>query len=204
MQEFENIKKKLIEKKAERNLLLNQLAQAKTDKETVSHKFDNTLKAREITQIVAETTQKEIEFQISNLVSDALAAVFPDPYEFKLRFVQRRNKTEADLIFIKNGKECDDILAVGGGGVADVAANIAFPLAIWSIKKTRNVMLWDEPTKFLHNPDYQENASILIKQVSDKLGLQIIMVSDQKNLIKAADKVFNVELIKGISKVKSL
>ncbi len=203
MVELEYLKKKLIEKKAERNILTNQLAQAKTSKETFSNRLDNTLKARQIVQDVAKATQQEIEFQISTLVSDALASVFPDPYKFELRFVQRRNKTEADLIFIKNGNECDDILAVGGGGVADIVANIAFPLAIWSIKKTRNVMLWDEPTKFLHNPDYQENASMMIKEVSKKLNIQIIMISDQKNIIKAADKVFNIELVKGISRIKS-
>jgi DNA repair exonuclease SbcCD ATPase subunit len=201
MVELDSLKKKLIEKKAERNLLLNQLAQAKTDKEIVSHKLENTLKAREITQVVAEATQKEIEFQISNLVSTALASVFPDPYTFKVSFMQRRNKTECDLLFVKNGEECDPFSASGGGAI-DVA-NFALRIAIWSIKKTRNVFILDEPFRFV-SVDLQEKCSQMIKEISEKLGIQILMISHLPNIIGSADKIFRVENIKGISKVKSL
>ncbi len=198
---LKDLQEKLIQEKSKKQILEIQLKTAKDKKKTLEQRCEAAQKARGITQIIAEQLQKKIEFQISHLVTTALAAVFPDPWEFQLRFVQRRNKTEADLIFIKNGKETDDILFSGGGGVADVAANIALPLAIWSIRKTRNVMLWDEPTKYLHNPEYQKNASALIKEVSEKLGIQIILVTDQKNLLNNADKVFTVENRKGISLV---
>ncbi len=195
------LQERLIKEKAKKQILETQLQTAKEKKETLEKRCDAAQKARTITQIIAEQLQKKIEFQISRLVTTALASVFPDPWEFQLRFVQRRNKTEADLIFVKNGKETDDILFSGGGGVADIAANIALPLAIWSIRKTRNLMLWDEPTKYLHNPEYQMNASALIKEVSEKLGIQILLVTDQKNLLNKADKIFTVENRKGISHV---
>jgi len=131
----------------------------------------------------------------------ALASVWEDPYKFSINFVQRRNKTECDLIFSKNGKETDDIVNSGGGGVCDIVSNIALPVALWSIKKSRNVMIWDEPTKFLHNPTYQEKASEMIKKLSEELRLQIIMVTDQQNLLNAADKVITVEQKNGESKV---
>jgi hypothetical protein len=194
----------LIEAKADRNRYKKSLLDYQTKKKEQEQRDDFAQKARIIIQEVASQTQKHIEIQISTLVSSCLAAIFPEPYEFQLRFVKRRNKTEADLVFIKNGKESDDILFVGGGGVADVAANIAFPLAIWSIKKTRNTMLLDEPSKFIHSPEYQERASQLIKEVSDKLKLQFIIISDQSSMTKNADKVFKVELVKGISHVKEI
>jgi DNA repair exonuclease SbcCD ATPase subunit len=62
-------------------------------------------------------------------------------------------------------------------------------------------MIWDEPTKFLHNPTYQEKASEMIKKLSEELRLQIIMVTDQQNLLNAADKVITVEQKNGESKV---
>jgi|SRR3972149_187926 len=195
------IKNRLIEEMAKRKVYQSQAQEVFDKREEQNTRYENAQKARGVIQAVAEQTQQHIEIQISTVVSSALAAVFPEPYEFKLKFVQRRNKTEADLLFIKNGNECDDILAVGGGGVADVVANVAFPLAIWSIRKTRNTMLWDEPSKFLHNPEYQEKASLLIKEVSEKLNLQIIMISDQKNILKKADKIFFVEQTKGVSVV---
>jgi ABC-type cobalamin/Fe3+-siderophores transport system ATPase subunit len=132
----------------------------------------------------------------------ALASVFPEPYIFQLRFVQKRNKTEAELIFSKNGNETDDILNTGGGGVADIAS-IALRISLWSIKKTRPTLILDESLKFLHSPEYQEKASQMLKEVSSKLGLQIIMVSDQKNILEYADKVIKIVNYNGISKVEN-
>lgn len=158
--------------------------------------MEDALKARSIVQIVAAQTQKKIEFHISNLVSMALAAVFPEPYEFKLRYEIRRNKTEADLIFTKRGNETDDILFGGGGGVADISA-LALRIAAWSLKRNRPTLILDEPTKFLHNPSYQAKASMVLKELSDSIGIQIIMVSDQDEIIEAADKEIKVANIDG-------
>jgi DNA repair exonuclease SbcCD ATPase subunit len=198
MTNLEKIKERLQKEISKRDLLKEQL---KTENDYLKG-FENSLeiasKARVIVQTVAERTQKKLEYRISNLVSMALASIWEDPYTFSLRFLQRRNKTECDLIFSKNGKETDDIVNSGGGGVADMAS-IALQLALWSIKRSRNVMLWDEPTKFLHNPIYQEKASEMLKKISEELNLQIIMVSDQQHLLNAADKVITIEYKNGIS-----
>ena len=55
--------------------------------------------------------------------------------------------------------------------------------------------------KFLHNPIYQEKASEMLKKLSTELKLQIIMVSDQQNLLNAADKIINIEYKNGVSNV---
>ena len=198
--EIIRIRQKLAGEYGKKELLIKQLEQLIEERSEKVLALENHQKARAIVQIVAEQTQKQIEFHISNLVSLALASVFPDPYEFKLSFVPRRNKTECDLLFIKRGKESDDILFTGGGGVADIAA-FALKIACWSIKKTRPFILLDEPLKYLHNPSYQEKASELFKRISDELKIQIILVSDQEAIVKAADKVFNVTNRQGQSKV---
>jgi hypothetical protein len=200
--EITRLRQKLDEESGKKSLLTKQLEQIEEERSEKVLSLENHQKARAIVQIVAEQTQKQIEFHISNLVSLALASVFPDPYEFKLSFVPRRNKTECDLLFTKRGKESDDILFTGGGGVADIAS-IALKIACWSIKKTRPFMLFDEPLKYLHNPVYQEKASELFKRISEELKIQIILVSDQEAIVKAADKVFDVINIKGVAKVTS-
>jgi len=199
--DLEMLRKHIERKKGEQSLLLSQKKEAEKKKTSLEEYYENTLNARIVVQLVAEGTQKHLEYQISSLVSAALASVFPDPYTFELRFVQRRNKTEADMIFIKNGNETDDILNSGGGGVADISANISLPFALWSIKKTRPFFLIDEPTKYLHNPLYQEKASAMIKEVSKQLRIQILMVSDQDSIIKSADRVFVCENKKGVAYV---
>jgi len=199
-QELNTFTEKLHRLQGQRDLLNKQLVESNIHKANFQRVYEDTLKARAIVQNVASETQKQIEYHISNLVTMALASVFPDPWEFKLRFVQRRNKTEADLIFIKRGNEVDDILDNGGGGVADVAS-MALRFALWSIKKSRATMILDESTKFLHNISYQEKTSDLLKEVSEKLRIQIIMVSDQKAILKAADKVIEIINVDGEAKV---
>ena len=129
-----------------------------------------------------------------------MASVFPDPYEFQLRFVQRRNKTEADLIFLKNGNETDDLINTAGGGAVDIAS-FALRIALWSIKRTRSVMIIDEAFRFL-SLDLQQKASDMIKQISTKLGLQIIMVSHLPEIVTSADRIINIEYKNGESYVK--
>lgn len=199
-QTFEQFSKKLYQLQGQRDLLVDQQKTAQKNAVAYQQIHFDTLKAREIVSVVAQSTQKAIEIHISNLVSMALASVFPDPYLFELRFVARRNKTEADLIFIKNNNEVSDILENGGGGVADVTA-FALRIALWSLKKTRPTIILDEPMKFLHSPIYQNKASEMIKEISNKLGIQFIIVSDQEQIISAADKVINIVNIEGVSKV---
>jgi len=163
--------------------------------------YNKTVKARVVVQTVARKTQEKIEYYISNLVTMALASVFPEPYEFQLRFIERRNNSEADFIFMKNRNEIDDILNSGGGGVADIA-NFALILSLWTLKKTRETFVMDEPDKFLHNPEYQSKASEMMKTLCNKLRIQLIIVSDQPNIIAAADKVIRISYKDGSSFVE--
>ena len=195
---IKQIRTRLTSELAKREMLEDNLRSAKKDKVKNLALLENTQKAREVTQTVAESTQKQIEYHISSLVTMAIQAVYPDnPYEFKLRFVMRRNKTEADLIFAKGENETDDILNAGGGGPADVAA-FALRIATWSLKKTRNVLLLDEPFRCI-SQDKQEKCSEMLKEISDKLKLQIILISHLPELIGSADKVIEIKNVNGVS-----
>lgn len=156
--------------------------------------------AREIIREVGIKTQQQLSFHISDITSLALEAVFNEPYELKVEFVQRRNKTECDLYFERNGERIDPLTASGGGAV-DVAA-FALRIASWSMlrPRTRNVIILDEPLRFL-SVDLQERASIMIKEISEKLGIQFILVTHENTLASYADKVFEVSIKKGKSKV---
>jgi DNA repair exonuclease SbcCD ATPase subunit len=206
---MESIKKELSKRAQElseaggrRKLLIEQINALQTEYEGCKAHSESALKARAVLQEVAQKVQQKIEFQISNLVSMALATIFPDPYTFELKYTIRRNKTEADLIFSKNEGATDDILNTGGGGVADIAS-LALRIAAWSIKQNRHVLILDEPTKYLHNPEYQRKASELIKEISKEIGLQFIIISDQEEIISAADKQMRVVNEGGVSSVEN-
>jgi len=193
-------RQKLERKKGSRNQLEIDLKTAKTEEENIASEIINTDQAQAIIQLVAQKTQNELNYRLSEIVSLALAAVFEDPYKLKCNFVIRRGKTECDLLFEKN-RELFDPLASSGGGAVDIAA-MALRVAIWSLtqSKPRNVLILDEPFRFL-SKEYQIKASIMLKELSEKLKLQIIMVSHSESLIEGADKVFQIEIEKGISKI---
>lgn len=159
-------------------------------------------RAREIIREVGLATQQQLQFHISEITSLALEAVFTNPYSLVAEFVQRRNKTECDLFFERNAEKIDPLTASGGGAV-DVAS-FALRVASWSMSSphSRNVLLLDEPFKHL-STELLPKAGEMIKQISEKLGLQIIMVTHSEELADTADKIFKVAIKKGVSIVTS-
>ena len=162
--------------------------------------------AREVIREVGLATQQQLQYHISEITTLAMEAVFDDPYELEAEFVQRRNKTECDLYFVRNEDRMDP-LSASGGGTVDVAA-FALRVASWSMQRprSRNVLILDEP--FKHLKGIEENTRVLemVSEISEKLGVQIIMVSDERIpkelILEAADKVFEVSKHKGRTEVR--
>jgi DNA repair ATPase RecN len=201
MSDIASLRTKYEQAVGQRDMLRKQLA----DKESLllaqECHLERCLKARIILQTVAEQTQKKIEHHISILVTMALAAVFPDPYTFLIRFVIRREKTEADLIFVKNGNEGSP-MDVSGGGPLDVAS-FALRTATWAIKPTRNILILDEPFKYVSR-DLQSKCSEMIKYLSSKMNIQMLLVSHIPEIIDSADTVFKVSQTSGVSMVEKV
>ena len=158
--------------------------------------------AQAIVQTIAQATQKELEYHVSEIVSLALDAVFPDPYRLGVAFELRRGRSEADLTFGRGGDEPIHPMTAAGGGAVDVAA-FALRVSLWSLapRKTRPTLVLDEPFRFLSR-DLQPRAGKMLKEISEKLGLQMIIVSHETDLIENANKVFEVKLKKGRSTVE--
>lgn len=184
------LRDRLNREKGERDRVKRTIEAAEKKLVQIGVDIENIMKAQAIAQAVAKATQQQIEVQISSIVSLALSSVFPDPYEFKAVFVTRRSKTECDLLFTKDGMDIDPMTAAGGG-VLDVAS-FALRVALWSLKKTQNVQILDEPFKFVSR-DLQPRISSMLKTFSEKLKVQFVIVSHIPEIIDHADKVFIVD-----------
>ncbi|HUT43554.1 MAG TPA: hypothetical protein VMW95_04385 [Desulfobacterales bacterium] len=160
-----------------------------------------TEKSRIIIQKVAKATQAELEYYISELVTLAFASVFPDPYEFGVAFEEKRGKTECRMRFLRDGHEVNP-LSGSGGGPLDIAST-TLQFTIWSLNKTRAIIGLDEPFRFLSR-DLQPKASEMLREVSKKLGLQILMVTHSEDLAACADKGFKFDIRKGITYVDGI
>lgn len=194
------IRSRLDQQKGQRIQLERSLATLEEEIKSQRKLLHQHEQAREIIREVGMITQQQLQYHISDITSLALEAVFPEPYKLEVEFVQRRNKTECDLYFTRDGLKADPQTASGGGAV-DIAA-FALRIASWSMQvpKTRNVIILDEPMRFV-SADLQANASAMLKEISEKLGIQFIIVTHNEVLTSYADRVFKVSIKRGKSKV---
>jgi len=202
---IQDIRNRLEQLKGQRTKVEHMISQDKQEIEDLKLKGIRQEHAREIIREVALKTQEKLQYNISAVTTLALESVFENAYELVAEFVQRRNKTECDLYFKRDVNKIDPLSASGGGAV-DVAA-FALRVASWSMEnpKSRPVLLLDEPFKHLKGEVANLRVLEMIKSISKKLGIQIIMVSDERipreDIIANADKVFETKIRKGITTV---
>ena len=204
----QELRNDLEQQKGQQKQILQDIKNTKGALKQSSHHRQCHERAQTIIREVGLKTQQQLQFHISEITSLALSAVFDEPYELVAEFVERRSKTECDLYFARNNSKVDP-LSASGGGVIDVAA-FALRVASWSMEKpsTRPVLILDEPFKSLKGRDANRRVLEMIKQISKELGLQIIMVSDERipreEIIEMTDRVFDVSIHKRVSKVEAI
>ena len=140
------------------------------------------VEAQGIFQQVAQTIQENAHRQIAKIVSRCLQTVFADDaYEFQIKFVKMRGKTEARLLFIRDGEEYDPLSSTGGG-VVDIAS-FALRLAclLFSQPQKRRLLVLDEPFKMLSR-DYCEAVHEMLLTLAKEMDIQFVMVTHSKEL----------------------
>lgn len=191
---LETLGEKLIELKSTRKIKQKELDESRIKVRRAHRNIQQAKEARIILQNGAVITQEKLGNSFSNLVTLAEASVFSNPYEFKARFIQRRNTSECDLFFTRNGKEYQVLGGTGGGpvDVASFALRISY-LAMW--EGARPVVILDEPFKNINDPKrvLHRKVAEMVKEVSKLSGFQIIMATQIPELAEIADKVFLIE-----------
>lgn len=202
MQELDTIHSALQRKAGRRDQLQTELNATSTRLEALTQEQTDISRALEIIQQVAKLTQQELEVHISELVSLALEAVFPNPYKMVLKFETRRNRSEADLLLQDEDGNLLSPMDAVGGGVVDVAA-MSLRIALFSLirPKPRPIMILDEPFRFLSS-DLQSRASSMLRELSNKLSIQFIIITHEKELLENANMIIRTNIKNGVSSVE--
>ncbi len=158
-------------------------------------------KARIIIQTVSLETQKNLEYHLSCPVTDALQFVLPDDIKFIARIETKRGKTECALLFDEDGHEYKPLKSSGYGAIN--ISCFVLRICFWRLNKNRPTIMIDEPFRD-ESPDFHDKVSRLIKRISEKLRIQIILISHQDDINIAADRTFIVKKINKKSKVEIL
>ena len=201
MSSVQYFRQRLEQEKGKRQQVEESLSRTKDEVSQLQRSLADHEEAREIIRMVGLKTQEQIQYHISDVTTLALESVFPDPYQLKVEFVQRRNKTECDLKFVRDNYEIDPMEASGVGAI-DVAS-FALRIASWSMShpRSRNVILLDEPFRCL-SKNYQPYASEMLKELSRQLNLQLIITTHEEALAESADRIFEVTKTQKRTKVE--
>lgn len=190
----DEFRKNLMQWKGQKKLLEKSLHDLGELRTKIQQDIDDYTEARRIILAVAKETQAEVAAYIESMVTLAVQSVFKErDYRFVVQFVQRKNRTEVELLVRDGeGKEPYYPQDEQGGGLIDIIS-FALRVVLWSLqpKRSRNVLILDEPFKFTGK--YIEMAGAMLKEVSKKLGMQIIMVTHSSELAGVADRAWLVQ-----------
>ncbi len=137
--------------------------------------------AQTLAQAVAQQIQTIAHKRIAEIVTSCLA-IFEEPYVFRIHFDRKRGKTDARLVFERDGLEVDPLTA-SGGGVVDVAA-FALRVACLVMRKPslRRLLVLDEPFKFV-SVEYRPRVRRMLEKLATDLHIQIVMVTHDPRLL---------------------
>ena len=183
---LDKIKKRSDQKLASYKALKRDYWKTKSQLKAAEGKLENAQEAIEIVQTITETIQQEVHSQIAHVVCQCLEIVaatgFEEPYTFKILFEQKRNRTEARLVFERNGMEIDPMSAAGGGAVDVAAFALRLSCLVLHKPKLNPVLILDEPFKFV-SQEYRANVREMLQRLSEEMGIQMIMVTHIPELV---------------------
>jgi len=154
---------------------------------------------------ICEEARKESSEFFKRLTTSALQSVFGANTELLVNLNETKDPAGIDFliktIYDTYSTETDPADA-DGGGAADIVSLICF-LTLNYLKRSENKasILLDEPTKFLSEGKSEKSGEFL-KEMSQYLNRQIIMVTHQQTLKDIADIAYRLEINeKGYSEI---
>ena len=159
----------------------------------IARSLEDTAAFEDVQRLIQETAQEVqegIRFHIQDIVQHALDAIFPDTYKFLVEFTVSRGRTETRLLAEKGGNVMDDLMEDEGGTLVQIVA-MALRIAVWTLAPTDNVLIFDEPGNQV-SAQYKPIFAEIIRGLSQRLGIQILMVSHDDTYIATADRVFTI------------
>lgn len=183
-----------------RDKIREKLKSAKSKRRELKQELHYAEEASALIQLCAQQTQEQLRYQLSELPKLALSSVFDDPYDFDVKFEQRRGGVEVDFWFVRDGQPISPKDNTGLGPV-DIAGMALRP-ALWSLQNPRSrASIWlDEPFKHLKGSEANKRALAMLKEICRPIperhwpGMQIVMIADERasreDIMEVADVIF--------------
>jgi DNA repair exonuclease SbcCD ATPase subunit len=189
---------KFVERKnTEYQVLTGQLSLKQSDILNSKKTYDDLTTARWILSEASRVTQMQFKSFVESLVTLAIQTVFPEEgYKFLVEFGLKANRSEINLLVQQGDKDPYYPEEEQGGGLLDIIS-FALRIVLYELEKpiSRNVLLLDEPFRFCGA--LTPLAIQMMKEISTRLNIQMIIVTHDSRLSDLADRVWQVNRIKG-------
>lgn len=147
----------------------------------------------EVLRALSDLKREEMRLKIENLVTFGLRTVFKEHLTFKIVPSERAKQSTMELKITSevNGKEVDtDIIGAHGGGLVQVIALLLrIVILLFARPAPAKVLILDESLAHLSR-EYLEPAAELLATLSQRLGLQILMVTHSPEFEEHADRIY--------------
>lgn len=155
--------------------------------------------AQVILQALEEKWRGKSAGALAEVVSYGLTTVFGEPYELNIDSKVSRGVASTELSLTKNDLHTS-IKNAKGGSVINVLSFLLHTILTTSSKpRLRPILALDEP--FSHvSAEYRPLLCDLLRDLCHRLGLQMLIVSHEEEMLQAADMAYLVDLPEGSTK----
>lgn len=142
--------------------------------------------------VLAEAQRQELQQKVEALVDYGVQQVFGPTHRFKVVSELRGKSVRTEFFLVENGVQLS-LVDGAGGGIGDVVSFLLRIVMLCLVRPAqRRVLVLDEPFKFVSTGHFQ-TLTTLLRELTESLDLQLIMVTHKPELLDAATTIVRVE-----------
>lgn len=150
---------------------------------------------------VGEERQQHAQAQVEGLVTQGLQAIFGESLSFHLVQSVRGGQAQVDFMLrsrLGDKKVETPVMDARGGGMAAVVGFLLRLVVLLLTPGARCVLFLDE--SFAHvSAEYRPALGQFLREVCDRAGVQIVMVTHDPEYAEQADTVYRFSLKEGMT-----
>lgn len=200
-----NRRRKLDALSGEKASVTSRVALLQTQIDDLNATVDELDRVTALFNSLGEDRQNAAQDKIEGIVTQGLQMIFDETLSFHI--IQSTKAKAASVEFVVRTTLPNSVVETGvldarGGGLAAVIGFLLRLVVMLLDKGTRedNILVLDE-TFAMVSADYLEPLGQFLREIVDKTGVQIIMVTHQTEFAEHADTVYRFSNVNGETKV---
>jgi DNA repair exonuclease SbcCD ATPase subunit len=149
-------------------------------------------------QGMEQVWQRKFQKSTEAIVSEGLSHVFGEELQLQIKPSTKADMSAVEFVLIKDGQEEDIMEGQGGGYIGIIAFLLRVLLIMASRPLLRLVLVMDEPFAHL-SVEFRHPLAEMASALIDRLGFQVLMVTQEREYVDAADIAYSFEKVRKIT-----